>query len=79
MNWDNYGETKDKSKKNAWHIDHIIPCAAFNMTDPIHQKACFHYTNLQPLWWHENIRKLNKFDLKEKDDYLKQFVENYSR
>ena len=48
MTWDNYGE---------WHIDHIIPCASFNLEDPEEQKKCFHLTNLQPLWALDNIRK----------------------
>lgn len=43
MNWENYG-------KDGWHIDHIKPCDAFDLSDPEQQKACFHYTNLQPLW-----------------------------
>jgi DNA/RNA endonuclease G (NUC1) len=53
MNWENYG-------KNGWHIDHIIPCASFDLTDPKQQKNCFHYTNLQPLWAADNIRKSDK-------------------
>lgn len=48
MSWDNYGE---------WHIDHIIPCARFNLGIVEQQYACFHYTNLQPLWRLENIKK----------------------
>ena len=39
--WENYG-------KNGWHIDHIIPCSFFILTDYQEQKFCFHYTNLQP-------------------------------
>ena len=53
MTWDNHG-------KYGWHIDHILPCASFDLTDPEQQKKCFHYTNLQPLWWKENISKGNK-------------------
>ena len=48
MTWNNYG---------LWHIDHIKPCARFDLTQPEQQKACFHYTNLQPLWETENIKK----------------------
>ena len=40
MSWDNHGCT-------GWHIDHIKPCASFDLTDPEQQKECFHYTNLQ--------------------------------
>jgi hypothetical protein len=50
MSWDNYGYY-------GWHIDHIIPCASFDLTDPEQQKRCFHYTNLQPLWAEDNLRK----------------------
>lgn len=50
MNWDNYAY-------KGWHIDHIIPCSAFDLSDPEQQKKCFHYTNLQPLWWYDNLSK----------------------
>lgn len=39
------------------HIDHIKPCAKFDLSDPEQQKECFHYTNLQPLWWYDNLKK----------------------
>ncbi|MDN6292249.1 MAG: hypothetical protein L0J35_04160 [Tetragenococcus halophilus] len=51
MSWENYGE---------WHIDHIMPCASFDFSKPEHQKECFNYMNLQPLWAEENIRKSDK-------------------
>lgn len=50
MSWENYG-------RKGWHVDHIRPCDAFDLNDPEQQRAAFHYTNLQPLWWHENLRK----------------------
>jgi len=52
MNWDNNGRGEDK-----WHLDHIIPCAAFILTNIEQQKKCFHFSNLQPMWEPENLRK----------------------
>lgn len=51
MYWNNHGE---------WHIDHIIPCCKFDLTQEEDQKKCFHYTNLQPLWAKENLSKGTK-------------------
>lgn len=53
MSWENYGE---------WHIDHITPCAKFNLLDEQEQKKCFHYTNLQPLWAKDNLIKGSKLN-----------------
>jgi len=39
------------------HIDHIQPCASFDLEDPNEQRKCFHYTNLQPLLAEDNLRK----------------------
>jgi hypothetical protein len=57
MTWDNQGE---------WHIDHIKPCASFNLDIEEERHACFHYTNLQPLWGEDNLSKSDKYD--EDDD-----------
>lgn len=50
MNWENYG-------LNGWHIDHIVPVTAFDLTDEEQVKKCFHYTNTQPLWAKDNAKK----------------------
>lgn len=53
MTWDNWGQF-------GWHIDHITPIASFDLSVPSEQKKCFHYTNLQPLWWRDNLAKSDK-------------------
>ena len=55
MSWSNYG-------RKGWHIDHIRPCASFDMSKSEEQAKCFHYTNLQPLWAKDNLSKNNKFE-----------------
>ena len=52
MSWDNYG--------SYWDIDHIIPCASFNLDNLEEQKKCFIFTNTRPLSKIENQRK-NKY------------------
>jgi hypothetical protein len=53
MNWENYGV-------HGWHIDHIIPCDSFDLSNSNQIKQCFHFSNLQPLWAKDNIKKSNK-------------------
>ena len=55
MSWSNY-------KVDGWHIDHIIPAISFDLTKPEEQRKCFHYTNLQPLWWDDNLSKNDRLD-----------------
>lgn len=49
MSWDN---------KDQWHIDHIIPLDFAR--DEKHLRWLCHYTNLQPLWADDNMKKSNK-------------------
>lgn len=51
MTWDNYGFY-------GWHIDHIVPLSSAKTKEDIY-KLC-HYTNLQPLWCNENLKKGNR-------------------
>jgi hypothetical protein len=51
MTWENYGK---------WHIDHIYPLSKVDLTDREQLLRVCHYTNLQPLWAEENLRKHNK-------------------
>jgi Prasinovirus endonuclease VII len=52
MSWNNYG--------TEWHIDHIIPMAALDLRDPRQRKKACHYTNLQPLFAQDNLKKGKK-------------------
>jgi hypothetical protein len=50
MSWDNYG-------LRGWHIDHIKPLASFDLTIRDQVKTACHYTNMQPLWAKDNLKK----------------------
>ena len=51
------GMTFENHSYKGWHIDHKIPCAAFDLRCPVQQLACFNYNNLQPLWASDNMSK----------------------
>jgi hypothetical protein len=53
ISWENQGK---------WHIDHIKPCASFNLDLEEERHKCFHYTNLQPMWGPDNMSKNDTYD-----------------
>jgi hypothetical protein len=53
MSDENYGE---------WEMDHIKPCSLFDFTKEEDRKACWHYSNLQPLWKEENKTKSDYYE-----------------
>jgi len=57
MTWDNRSE---------WHIDHIIPCNAFDMTDAMQQEIAFHFSNLRPLWAKKNTVKRDRLPVPQR-------------
>lgn len=50
MTWDNWSQ-------KGWHVDHIKPLASFDLADREQFLEACHYTNLQPLWAEDNLRK----------------------
>jgi endogenous inhibitor of DNA gyrase (YacG/DUF329 family) len=74
MTWSN---TKD------WHIDHITPLAILDPKNEEHFKIANHFSNLQPLWAEENLKKSYKVisgygvaHLKRKFYKIQKFGEN---
>jgi hypothetical protein len=53
MTLENHGQGIGK-----WNIDHIIPISSAQTEEEIYKLN--HYTNLQPLWWEENMAKGKK-------------------
>lgn len=49
MSWDNYG--------SVWVVDHVMPCASYDLRVKSEQEECFHYFNLQPLFVKDNLLK----------------------
>lgn len=53
MSWENYS-------RDGWNVDHIMPVSIFDLSNREHQRRCFHYSNMQPMWAEENRAKSNK-------------------
>lgn len=56
MSWENYGGNI-RGYKKSWNVDHIFPSTVFDLNNDMHKHAYFCYTNLQPLWTEENLKK----------------------
>jgi hypothetical protein len=54
MTWENHG--------SVWHIDHIRPMASYDLSDEAQLREAMHYSNLQPLYACENVRKSSVWD-----------------
>lgn len=50
MTWDNWS-------LKGWHLDHIVPLASFDLTNPEQLTKAMHFSNIRPLWSKENLRK----------------------
>jgi hypothetical protein len=70
MTWENHGK--------VWHIDHVMPCAQFDLNIEEHTLVCFNWTNLQPLLVEENLSKKDKLlwsDLLKHETCVKKYSE----
>jgi hypothetical protein len=54
MTWENHG--------SVWHIDHIRPMASYDLSEEAQLREAMHYSNLQPLYACENVRKSSVWD-----------------
>lgn len=72
MCWEKYGFYLDENgeRQIGFQIDHIIPCCAFNLDDPLEFLLCFHWKNCQPMWGRENMSKGGKYRPEDKIRYI---------
>lgn len=66
MTWQNQGH---------WHIDHKIPCNAFDTSNIAEATAMWHYKNLQPMWAKDNILKSDHYDEENKKQFMRDWRE----
>jgi hypothetical protein len=57
MSWDNWGKGP-----GYWNIDHKIPLSSADLSDFNEFQKVAHFTNLQPLWFEDNMAKFNRLD-----------------
>ena len=67
MSWENYG-------RDGWHVDHVRPCASFDLTDEEQQLVCFNWRNLRPMWAAENISKSDNYDPADEAEWAEMMV-----
>ena len=71
MTWDNQGKGD-----GGWEIDHIIPFAAFDLTNRDEQFIVCWVQNLQPMWGHENASKCAKYTEEGKQSLIRRYNEH---
>lgn len=51
------GMTLEDLMSDQIHVDHVVPCALFDLTKVENQLACFNFRNLKPMWAKDNRAK----------------------
>lgn len=69
-----FGEFMSWRQVHLFHIDHRIPCAAFDMENELDKRVCWWYKNLQPMWAKENIKKNAKYKEEDKQALIKEWI-----
>lgn len=72
MTWENYG--------SYWHMDHLWPCASFDLYNKEQRFECFNWTNVVPMEGVENLKKHSKICpelIKFYDKRLTLFTDNF--
>ena len=67
MSWENMG-------KDGWHIDHIRPCASFNIANSEEQKVCFNWRNLQPINPEDNYAKHDRYTPVDEAEWVERMI-----
>lgn len=67
MTWENMGM--------YWHIDHIVPFAAFDLANHLEQRVVCWYPNLQPLPGVDNLTKGANYREEDKEDLIRRYNE----
>ena len=66
MTWDN---------KDTWNVDHVRPCASFDLTDEVQAKVCFNWRNLKPLGESENKSKKDFYEPHDEVEWARRMRE----
>jgi hypothetical protein len=75
LKWLEFNKSSDVTDKKP-HIDHLLPCKSFDLSNPEEQKICFHWRNLRYMNAKENISKSAKLPSIE-EIILQQVMANF--
>ena len=71
------GMSWEKYRSGEMQVDHIIPCACFNLKDERNHRACFHYTNTRMLSTHENAARRRNLFLSPEE--IEAYIDRFNR